>query len=795
MLKNYFKIAFRNLWRHRGFSGLNIGGLAVGMAAAFLILLYVGFELSYDTMFPKKDRIHMLVSDLKTPSDSYQIPVVDWNVLGKITPLFPEIQSSTRILDMSLSIQKGTENFVEKRALAADSTFFKIFDLKLLEGNPNEALRAPLSLVLSQTGAQKYFGSENPLGKSLKIMNGKYTAQITGVMEDLPKNTQIQADYLLSLSTYTKIIDPSLDESWANYEPRGYVLLSEQANPKQLVSKINAFLEEVDGEKMKAANLFIKQDLEPITDVYLYSTRIGSGSPNINNVYIFGIVALFILLIAGINFINLTTARSVERAKEVGIRKVVGAQKKQLMLQFVGESLIITILAFILGIAITTLALPYFNTLAGQEVTTGIFSNWNYVGLFFGIALAIGLAAGTYPALVLSSFRPMNVLKGKFSTTRSGRFLRKALVVSQFSVAIILIIGTLIIYNQMHFMQSQNLGFVKDRLLVLDTDNNPKQQLLADYLKTNPNIISVGKSSTVPGGGGENSSALSIMENSQEEDQTLTVDRYAIDDKYLDQLDIKLIAGRNFSRDFASDSTQALIVNEKVVDLLGYPSAADALGASFDQWGRKGQIVGVVANFHTASLQNQIEPLSFVFDTQQARLLTLKIAPSDLPETLAFVEKSWKRFLPNTHFEYYFLDEFFDRQYRAERRFSNLFLNFAVLAIFISCLGLLGLASYTTKQRRREIGVRKIVGASVPSIVNLLSKEFIKLVGIAFLIAVPIAWYGMHNWLQDFAYRIDIPVWIFAAAGILAIGIAILTVSFQAIKAAIANPVKSLRTE
>ena len=260
-------------------------------------------------------------------------------------------------------------------------------------------------------------------------------------------------------------------------------------------------------------------------------------------------------------------------------------------------------------------------------------------------------------------------------------------------------------------------------------------------------------------------------------------------------MDIKLIAGRNFSRDFASDSTQALIVNEKVVDLLGYASAADALGASFDQWGRKGQIVGVVANFHSSSLQDEIEPLSFVFDTQQSRLLTLKVASSDLSETLAFVEESWKRFLPNTHFEYYFLDEFFDRQYRAERRFSNLFLNFAVLAIFISCLGLLGLASYSTKQRRREIGIRKIVGASVPGIVNLLSKEFIKLVGIAFLIAVPIAWYGMHNWLQDFAYRIDIPVWIFAAAGILAIGIAILTVSFQAIKAAIANPVKSLRTE
>ncbi|EAQ49804.1 ABC transporter permease [Leeuwenhoekiella blandensis] len=795
MLKNYFKIAFRNLWRHKGFSILNIGGLAVGMAAAFLIMLYVGFELSYDTMFPKKERIYMLVSDIKTPSDSYQIPVIDWSVLEKITPRFPEIETSTRIMDLSLSIQKGTENFQEKRSLAADSTFFQIFGIKLLKGNPNEALRAPLSLVLSETGARKYFGSENPIGKRLKIMNGEYTAQVTGVMEDLPHNTQIEADYLLSISTYTQIIDPSLDTSWANYEPRGYVLLAENTNTENLVSKINTYLDEVDGDKMKAANLFVKQDLELITDVYLHSTRIGNGSPNIGKVYIFSLIAVFILLIAGINFINLTTARSVERAKEVGIRKVVGAQKKQLMLQFVGESLIVTLLAFFLGIAIATLALPYFNALAGQTVASGIFINWSYIALFFGIALAMGLAAGTYPALVLSSFRPVSVLKGKFSTTRSGAFLRKGLVVGQFSLSIVLIIGTLVMYNQMHFMQNQDLGFVKDRLLILDTDNDPKQQLLSDHLKTNPNIISIGKASTVPGGGGNKSSALSLMENSQGQDQTLTADRYIIDENYLDQLDIKLLAGRNFSRELASDSTQAIIVNEKVVDLLGYANAEEAIGASFDQWGRNGQIIGVVENFHAESLKREIGPLSFVFDPKQSRLLTLKVAATDLSRTLNFVEDSWKQFLPNTRFEYYFLDEFFDRQYRSEQRFNNLFLSFAVLAIFISCLGLLGLASYSTKQRRREIGIRKIVGASVPGIVNLLSKEFIKLVGIAFLIAVPVAWFGMHKWLQDFAYRIELSWWIFALAGLLAIGIAMLTVSFQAIKAAIANPVKAIRTE
>jgi len=795
MFKNYFKIAFRNLWRHRGFSFLNISGLAIGMAAAFLILLYVAFELSYDTMHSKGDRIYRVVSDLKTPSNEYKIPIVDWSALGQLEPQFPEIEATTRALDLSMVVQKGNESFLEEKSLAADSTFFKLFDFPLVKGNPKDALKKPFSIVLSETTARKYFGKKDPVGKTLKIMNKEYNATVTGVMKDIPNNSQIQADLILSISTYTEVINPELDQSWANYDPRGFMLLHAGVNPEKLVKKFNTFLQERNGDKMKEAQLQTKQGLEPLEDVYLYSKRSSSGSGHITNVYIFSVIAFFILLIASINFINLTTARSVERAKEVGIRKVIGAQKKQLALQFLGESIIICILAFLLAIGLSFLALPYFNDLAGKIVAETIFSKPNFILLLFGTAVIIGLLAGIYPALVLSSFRPVSVLKGSFSRSGKGSLLRKGLVVSQFTISIALIIGTLIIYYQMDYMRNQDLGFSKDRILVLDTGIGKSQDLIEETLKSNPNIISISKGSSVPGGGGDNRSALSTISNKQGEMQTLTLDRYTIDSEYINQFDIELMVGRNFSKNFASDSTKAMIINEKVVKLLGFSNPEEAIGSKFEQWDRKGEIIGVVKDFHTASLQEEIKPLSMVYGAKDSRLLNVKIAFANMPNTLSFLESTWNKFIPKTPFDYYFMDDFFDRQYRAEERFGNLFLNFALLAIFISCLGLLGLAAYSTIQRRREVGIRKIVGASVLGIVNLLTKEFVKLVGISFVIATPIAWYGMHKWLQGFAYRIDIEWWVFAIAGIAAMGIALLTVSFQAIKAAIANPVKSLRTE
>lgn len=795
MLRNYIKIAFRNLWKNKGYSFLNISGLAIGMTAGFLILLYVAFELSYDQMYPEKDRIHRLVSTIKTPSDEYNIAIIDWTVLNKISPQFPEIETSTRVFDINLNMQKGTETVREQNVLAVDSTFLNIFGVELLRGNATEALRAPLSLVLSESAAQKYFGDQDPLGNPLKIMNGKYTAQVTGIMPALPENSQIKADMLLSISSYTQVFSPDIDESWADYEPRGYLLLRENTDAKALVPKINAYVKEIDGAKMEAAQLYISHDLEPVDEVYLYSERNSKKQGHITNVYVFSLVALFILLIAGINFVNLTTARSVERAKEVGVRKVIGAQKQQLSFQFLSESLMISLLAFVLALGLTALALPYFNNLPGKEIATGIFNDFTYIALLFGLAVLIGLLAGVYPALVLSSFKPVQVLKGRFTATRNGAILRKGLVVVQFAVSILLIIGTLVIYNQTRFMQNYDLGFAKDRLLILDTQSAAGPDVLQQQLAGNPNILSVSRASSVPGGGGDNSSALSTISNSEGNDQTLTVDRYVIDDRYLDQLDIKLLAGRNFDRNLAQDSVSAMIVNERITQMLGFVNPEDALGASFSQWGRKGEIVGVTQNFHTSSLQQNLGPLSFVFNPVQSRLLTVKVAAGTINQTLDFIEDSWQRALPEIPFDYYFLDEFFDRQYRAERQFGKLFLNFSMLAIFISCLGLLGLAAYSMLQRKREIGIRKIVGASVFSIVNLVSAEFIKLVGIAFVIAAPIAWFAMHSWLEGFAYRISLSWYLFAGAGVLVIGIALLTVSIQAIRAAVANPVKSLRTE
>ncbi|WP_296317346.1 ABC transporter permease [Winogradskyella sp. UBA3174] len=793
MIKNYFKIAFRNLWRHKGYSAINIGGLAVGMTAGFLLLLYIGYEMSYESFHSNKDRLYRVVTDIDTPSDNYKTPIIDWNILSEITTEFPEIENNTRLYDTEFDVRLDGNNYHESKVLGVDESFFQIFDYELLQGNPVEVLKTPFTLVLSETVAQKYFGNENALGKTLKIMDGNRIATVTGVMKDNPKNTQINSDILISMSTYTEVLDPDLNESWANFENRGFVLLNENVDPKVLEAKIASYNERAHGEIMKETELNLTYFLEPIEDIYLYSER-GSGA-HIGNVYIFFIVALFILLIAAINFINLTTARSVERAKEVGIRKVIGAQKSQLSIQFLSESIVICLFAFLLAMTFTWLALPYFNILAGKEIASSIWNDPIYPLSLFGIALLIALIAGSYPALVLSAFKPIQVLKGKFSSSSKGSRLRKGLVISQFTISVVMIVSTIIVYNQINYMRSQDLGFDMNQVMIVETDGSKQQKIMIDELRNISNIISISTAATVPGGGGQNSSALSKIVNQQGNEQTLAIELYRIDDDYINQFDLKLLAGRNFSRDLASDSLESMIINEKALGLLGYSDPEQIIGKGFDQWDRKGKIIGVVKDFHMTSLQDEIAPLSMIYNGSGNALLNLKIAGNDVSATIGVIEKSFKKAYPNKTFEYAFVNELFNEQYEVEKRFGTLFLSFALLAIFISCLGLLGLASYSTLQRRREIGIRKILGASSMGIVNLLSKDFLKLVLISILIATPISWGIMDKWLQDFAYRMHISWWIFAISGGLALGIAFMTVSFQAIKAATSNPVKSLRTE
>ena len=792
MIKNYFKIALRNLYRHKGFTMLNISGLAIGMTAGFLVLLYVVFELSYDNMHSKTDSIYRVVANIDTPSEKIEAGIAAWAVGPNIEKEFPEILKSTRILNEDFTIVKDGTKFVEEHVIAVDSAFFEIFDFELIKGDKSQVLKRPNNLVISETMVTKYFDSDDPIGQNMVIEGFDNPAIVTGVMKDIPENSHLQADIVISMITYTA--PPSnRDEQWDNYDPSIYILTANSTNPKNLEAKFPNFLEERTGDEMRESKMFVTLFLEPFKDVYLKSDRGSSISGSINNVYVFSIIGIFILLIASINFINLATARSVERAKEVGIRKVIGADKNQLAFQFIGESIIICTIAFFVAVGLTALGLPYFNDLAGKTVSTGVFAEPINVLYLFLLALVIGAIAGIYPAIVLSSFKPISVLKGGFSTGTKGILLRKSLVVVQFTISIALIIGTIVIYNQMRFMQNQDLGFNKEHTIVIPTEIGNNQEALKTSFSQIPGVKGTSLTSSVPGSG--NSAAYSEIENQQGDLQIANLDLYFVNEDYIEQLGMDIIAGRGFSRNFVSDSSQAMIINEKAVSLLGYSNAQDAIGAKYQQWGSNGEVIGVVKDFNFKSLQDEISPLTMRLDPTETNIITVKIDAANTAQTIASIESAWQSMMPGDPLEYYFLDDLFNNQYRSEEQFEGLFMSFALLAIFISCLGLLGLAAYSTIQRKREIGIRKIVGASVSSIVNLLSKEFIKLVGIAFVISAPIAWYLMHGWLEDFAYKIDIKWWMFVVAGLGSMVIALATVSFQAIKAATSNPVESLRTE
>lgn len=793
MFKNYFKIACRNLWRHKGFTFLNILGLSAGLAVFFLIYIYVRFETSYDSFNTKADRIYRVVSDLESRSETLHWASTAAPVAINIKAEYPEVASFVRLYKGGVLLRKGDTKFQENNTLFADSTLFKIFDLPLVAGNPETMLKDPLSLVLSETTAKKYFGNASPLGQTLIFTTDNLSATVTGVMKDIPENSSIKADMFVSLSTMAKQFNDSMDYHWRSYLLYSYLLLEPHAHGKTLEAKLPAFINKHLGEELKKDQENVTLKLEPLRDVYFKSGRSGFVRGNINNVYTFSIVSVFILLIAGINFINLTTARSAERAKEVGIRKVVGAERFQLAGQFLGESLLISLISFVIALILSALLLPLFNQLAGKTISTGIFSHPAHVFTLFGIALTVGLLAGSYPALILSSFNPIVSLKGRFNTGVRGLKLRKVLVVSQFTISIALIIGTVVVYRQLNHMRNQDLGFAKEQMMVVETRGDDNKWVLRQELSSLPNVLSTSFSMSVPGGG--TYGAATKVENTKGEMQLANLELNFVDFGYLEQYKLKLAAGRTFSNKISTDSTQAIVLNEKAVRLFGYNSPQEAIGKRFFQWGREGTIIGVVKDFNFTSLQDEIRPLSMRIQPQSTNLLSIHVNTEGLPATIAAIESKWNRVIPAQPFSYFFLDEAFNEQYRSEEQFGNLFLNFAILTIFISCLGLLGLASYSTLQRTKEVGVRKVMGASAANITLLLSSDFLKLVLIAFPVAMPIAWIGMHQWLEGFAYRTTMSWWIFAATGLATVLIAFATISYQAIRAALANPIRSLRSE
>lgn len=793
MFRNYFTIAWRNLKKHKVFSFINIMGLAVGITACFLIFLYVQFELSYDTFHTKADRIYRVVADLKTPSDTFHTGTGSAAFGPNIKADFPEVEAFVRFERASILVKKGTVKFQEANTIWADSTFFTTFSFPLVYGDAATALKEPLSVVFTETTAKKYFGDVNPVGQTVQLTGELRPATVTGVVKDLPENTLIKADMFLSMSTRSITFHENNDAQWISFSPVNFLLLKPGTDAEALEKKFPAFINRRLGEALQEHKMALTLTLEKLKNLYLHSTYDGLDAGSLNNVYIFSVIAVFILLIACINFVNLTTARATERAREVGIRKVAGAQRLQLAAQFVGESLMLCLAAFIVAMVLSALLIPFFNQLAGKTISKGFWYHLPQAGYVLLAGIVLGILAGLYPAIVLARFQPVTVLKGRFATGTTGAALRKGLVMAQFTISIALIIATITVYRQMNYMRSQNLGFNKDQMLIVETNGDDKREAFKNALTGIPGVQAAALSSSVPGR--DNSLAYSLMENAQGEMQTASLDAYFVDWDYLQLYGLKLLAGRDFSRSFGTDTTQAMIVNEAMVKRMGYSSPQQIIGKRFSQWGREGNIIGVVNNFNFRSLQTDIRPLTIRIESDNCDLVTVKIAAGHTAEVIKALEARWNKIIPHRPFGYFFLDEYFDKQYRGHQRFGQLFFNFAMLAIIISCLGLLGLASYSTLQRTREIGVRKVLGASVFSIVNLLSFDFLKLVLVAFVIATPVAGFFMHRWLSDFAYRSNLSWWVFAGAGGIALAVTLFTISFQAIRAALANPVRSLKTE
>lgn len=796
MIKSYFTTAIRNILRHRVFSIINIIGLSIGMTAFFLIFQYIRFEKSYDRWHTKADRIYRVVPDVSTPSGTdHTMGRCTAPVALNLKKDFPGIENAVRMSTDDFLVRCGDRRFQEHYVLMADSSLFDIFDFQLLEGDKHTALTQPMSVVLSESTAKKYFGNSDPLGQHLLLTGAALDATVTGVMKDIPVNSQIKTNLFVSLSSNRHIYGQNTpDSTWTrDYAYFTYILLKPHTDAAALQGKFPAWLDFHSGSQFKQMQVHDSLLLEPLTQIYLHTKREVAERGSIDNVRIFSVIGIFILILASINFINLTTARSVERAKEVGVRKAIGALRSQLSLQFIGESVILCLLAFILTVVLCGLLTPPFNQLAGKTISTGIFSNSSGPMTLLTLAVLVGVTAGIYPAAVLSSFRPVAVLKGRIVGGAQGAMLRKGLVVVQFGISILLLIGTAVVYSQLDFMRNGNLGFNKEQTIVIPTNSDKNFAVFKQSLSDLPAVLGSTYSSSVFGEGLFN--AYTELQNRQGEMQKANLDLYTIDYDFIPQYGLQLVAGRNFSRSMPTDSTQAMIINESAARMLGYASPRQALGRQFAQWGRRGQIIGILKDFHYLSFKQEIKPMVMQIEPFGYYKLSVKLSTARLPETLRTIADKWSRAVPNRPFEYRFLDDVFDEQYRSESRFGRLFVNFAVLAIFISCLGLLGLASYNTLQRTREIGVRKILGATPVAIIRLLSMEFLRLVGIAFLIAAPAALLVMHRWLAGFAYRVSIPWWIFAGAGATAILVAFMTIGFQSFRAATANPVDSLRSE
>jgi putative ABC transport system permease protein len=720
---------------------------------------------------------------------------------------FGEIEAVTRMLTFQrgLPVRYEDKVFSETKVFFADENFFDFFKIKLNEGNPKKALNDPYSVMLTKEMAGKYFGNEEPMNKLLRVNFGVYyNFKVTGIFEPLPSNTHFHPEIMLSFNTLNDTLiygAQNLATNWGNNSFFTYIRLPQGYDPRKLTEQFPAFLDKhmADQYTSYKPSKGTQLGLQKLTDIHLLSHTDYEAEENgdIKRVWIFSAIALFILLIACINYMNLSTARSALRAREIGIRKVVGAERKEIILQFLSESVLVSWISMFIAFGLTWAMLPWLNKVSGQELDINVILNWKVIVPLLLIPLIVGFVSGIYPALFMSSFQPITVLKGVLKAG-GGISFRKVLVAFQFAVSIVLIIATGIVFWQMRYMQNKSLGFDKEKILTLPYASalNDNFDAFRNELLANSGIKSIGRSSRIPTG-----RLLDAMGARMRSGDTLApvnaeIKMVAADYDFISTYGVKVLAGRGFSRDFGMDTTSFLI-NEAAAKSLGFKSYQDVVGKDFGYGNVNGKLIGVFNDFHFESLHEKITPLVLFIPKSPNFFgrISIKIAGSNISSALSQIEKTWKKFLPEAPYQYTFLEENFATLYEAEKRQKTLLITFAFLAIFIACLGLFGLSAFAISQRIKEIGIRKVLGADISTIVTLLSKDFLKLVAIAAVLAFPVAWYFMNKWLQDFAYRINMPWWIFIIAGILAAVIALVTISFQAIKAAIASPVKSLRTE
>ncbi|MCC8426441.1 ABC transporter permease [Mucilaginibacter sp. UR6-11] len=796
MIRNFLKTAYRTLLKNKGFTVLNILGLSAGLATCLLIVFYVVDELSYDKFNTKASHIYRITENARLNGNEQSYAGTEKPLLYAIKDM-PEIEKQARFIPVNtlflssqkFRMRKGNNNIQEKQVVFTDSRTFDIFTLPAISGKP--ALDEPHTAVITQSAAQKYFNHTNAVGQVLTV-NDTSLYKITAVIKDIPSQSHFNYDFFLSYSS----IPESGRGGWGYSGIHNYLLLKPGANIKKLESEMQAIAYKHYPPSMHTNGNYLSYTLTPLLNLHLHSVSQYelSEKGSMQYVYIFSVIAAFILLIACVNFMNLSTARSSNRAREVGVRKVLGSARKYLIFQFLAESFLVTLVSAIIAVVLAWALLPFFNQLAVKHLafTAGSMA-WLLPALLFGV-LAIGFLAGSYPAFFLSAFRPIDVLKGKLSAGFKGSFLRSFLVVFQFSISIFLIIGTLVIYNQLQFIHNKDLGFNRDQMLVVKNTAvlGPRAKILRQEIRQMPGVLNATMSTYLPTGDERNITGLfpSVPIDIK---QDVLSDFWPVDENYIGTLGIHLIAGRNFSAQISSDSS-ALIVNEAFIKRFGFKDALNKTVYRFSFGLQAFHIIGVVKDFNFSSLRDQIKPVAMVYNEDYGAI-TARVKTASLPALLSQIESKWKGLSPGQQLSYSFMDQDFDATYRAEQRIGRLFISFSTLAILIACLGLFGLAAYAAEQRNKEIGIRKVLGATVSTIVGMLSMDFIKLVFIAILIASPLAWFVMHKWLQDFAYRVNIQWYILASAGIVAIFIAFMTISFQSVKAALANPADSLRSE